>query len=162
MTDVVAEPGPETCLERVLTTRLVEPHLGPPGVALDLDGGSGPYAVWLTELGWEVHGAADTVFDAVLGLDPVHRVPAPDVLRPGGLLALAIARGPFVPPGFDTVTVAATHGFLEGDEDSLEALRLADPDAYREQVDRLVATAADPGVVAAAVHLVYVGRRRYR
>jgi len=45
---------PAGCLERVLTTRLLEPHLGEPGVALDLGGGTGPYSVWLSELGWDV------------------------------------------------------------------------------------------------------------
>ena len=38
----------------MLTTRLLEPHLGEPGVALDLGGGTGPYSVWLSELGWDV------------------------------------------------------------------------------------------------------------
>lgn len=160
---VVAEREPETCLERVLVTRLLEPHLGPPGVALDLAGGTGPYAVWLIELGWDVRGRAHgAVFEAVLGLDPLlpptRRLAR--LTRPGGLLALAVApHGPVGVPGFDTVTVAAPHALATGHDEELEALRLVDPDGYRATLDRLVSTADDPALLATADHLLWVGRR---
>ena len=62
--------------------------------------------------------------------------------------------------GFSTVTLASTHGFLTGVEDGFEALRVEHPAAYTRLLDRLVATASDPGVLATAGHLLYVGRRR--
>ena len=62
--------------------------------------------------------------------------------------------------GFSTVTLASTHGFLTGVEDGLEALRVEHPAAYSRLLDRLVATASDPGTLATAGHLLYVGRRR--
>jgi hypothetical protein len=62
--------------------------------------------------------------------------------------------------GFSTVALASTHGFLTGVEDGFEALRVEHPAAYSTLLDRLVATAADPGVLATAGHLLYVGRRQ--
>ena len=247
----------EGLLERVLTTRLLEPHLGTPGRALDLGGGTGPYSVWLAELGWDVTLAdlspellaiaesslppgtvrevvqidardlsrwADATFDAVLSLGPMyHLTTASDraraarelarVTRPGGLVAVALvprylsvrrilaladerwqladpafvnrllddgvlenavpARfthvygveptdvAPFFEShGFSTVTLASTHGFLTGVEDGFEALRTEHPAAYTHLLDRVVATASDPGVLATTGHLLYVGRRR--
>lgn len=165
MTGVVTDLN--VCLERVLTTRLVEPHLGQPGVALDLGGGTGPYAVWLTELGWDVRAWPGGLrFDAVVGLEPFRHPTADDVralariTRPGGLVALAIPPLPaFAAPGFDTVTVVAAKTLLA---DDLEAVRLVDPSAYRVRLDRLVAGADDPLVLATAPHLLWVGRRAYR
>lgn len=49
------EQGParlEFARTRELIRRLAP---GPPGVVLDVGGGSGPYALWLAELGYEVH-----------------------------------------------------------------------------------------------------------
>lgn len=246
----------EGLLERVLTTRLLEPHLGAPGRALDLGGGTGPYSVWLAELGWDVTLAdlspellaiaqsslpagtvrevveidardlsrwGDGTFDAVLSLGPMYHLTSADdraqaaselarVTRPGGLVAVALmpryvsvrrllslpderwqladpalldrlldegtfenavpgrfthvygvepsAVAPFFEShGLDTVLLASTHGFLTGVEDGVEALRVEQPTAYLRLLDRLVALAADPGVLSTAGHLLYVGRR---
>ena len=58
------------------------------------------------------------------------------------------------------MSLASTHGFLTGVEDGFEALRVEHPSAYGRLLDRLVATASDPGVLATAGHLLYVGRRQ--
>ena len=236
----------EGLLERVLTTRLLEPHLGAPGRALDLGGGTGPYSVWLAELGWDVTLAdlspellaiaesslpagtvrevveidardlsrwGDDTFDAVLSLGPMyHLTTATDralaaqelarVTRPGGLVAVALMpryvslrrvlsladeRWQLADPNFvdrllddgvlenavpdrfthvygvEPAAVAPffeSHGFLTGVEDGFEALRVEYPAAYTRLLDRLVATATDPGVLSTAGHLLYVGRRR--
>ncbi|KQY46651.1 bifunctional 2-polyprenyl-6-hydroxyphenol methylase/3-demethylubiquinol 3-O-methyltransferase UbiG [Cellulomonas sp. Root137] len=247
--------SPEGLLERILTTRLLEPHLGTPGRALDLGGGTGPYSVWLAELGWDVSLAdlspellaiaesslpagtvqevveidardlsrwADGTFDAALSLGPMyHLTTAHDralaaselarVTRPGGLVAVALmprytsvrrvlslpderwqladpefvdrlldegvlenaVPGRFthvygVQPsevcpffeshGFSSLLLASTHGFLTGVEDGFEALRVEDPAAYCRLLDRVVETASDPGTLATAGHLLYVGR----
>ena len=246
----------EGLLERVLTTRLLEPHLGEPGRALDLGGGTGPYSVWLAELGWDVTLAdlspellaiaesslpagtvrevvqidardlsrwGDATFDSVLSLGPMYHLTTPPdralaarelarVTRPGGLVAVALmpryvsvrrlvsladerwqladpvfldrllddgvfenavpgrfthvygvdpaAVAPFFEShGFLSLSLASTHGFLTGVEDGFEALRVEHPAAYSTLLDRLVATASDPGVLATAGHLLYVGRR---
>jgi SAM-dependent methyltransferase len=248
--------SPEGLLERILTTRLLEPHLGTPGRALDLGGGTGPYSVWLAELGWEVSLAdlspellaiaqsslpagtvqevveidardlsrwADGTFDAVLSLGPMyHLTTASDralaaselarVTRPAGLVAVALmprytsvrrvlslpderwqladpafvdrlledgvfenavpgrfthvygVRPAEVCPffeshGFASLLLASTHGFLTGVEDGLEALRVEHPSGYSDLLDRVVALASDPGTLATAGHLLYVGRK---
>jgi hypothetical protein len=62
--------------------------------------------------------------------------------------------------GFASVLLASTHGFLTGVEDGFEALRLEHPSAYAGLLDRVVGLATDPGTLATAGHLLYVGRRQ--
>ena len=248
--------SPEGLLERVLTTRLLEPHLGTPGRALDLGGGTGPYSVWLAELGWDVSLAdlspellaiaesslppgtvqevveidardlsrwGDGTFDAVLSLGPMYHLTTVEdralaaselarVTRPDGLVAVALMprytsvrrvlslpdeRSQLADPafldrlldegvlenavpgrfthvhgveptdvrpffeyhGFSSLLLASTHGFLTGVEDGFEALRVEDPAAYCRLLDRVVETASDPGTLATAGHLLYIGRK---
>ena len=248
----------EGLLERVLTTRLLEPHLGEPGRALDLGGGTGPYSVWLAELGWDVTLAdlspellaiaesslpagtvrevveidardlsrwGDATFDAVLSLGPMYHLTTPrrpraapprararhpprrarrrradaavrapcagscrcaderwqladpaflDRLLDDGVLenarprpvharvrrraggrraVLRVARVLHRVAGLDARVPHGRRGRVRG------AARRA-PRRVRRLLDRLVATASDPGVLATAGHLLYVGRRQ--
>jgi len=65
----------------------------------------------------------------------------------------------FEPYGFATRTVVSTHGFAEGIEDQLIAMRATNPDAYDAAMRLLVDTAGDASLLGLAGHLLYVGER---
>jgi S-adenosylmethionine-dependent methyltransferase len=65
----------------------------------------------------------------------------------------------FEPYGFATRTVVSTHGFAEGIEDQLIAMRATHPDAYDAAMRLLVDTAGEASLLGLAGHLLYVGER---
>jgi len=61
--------------------------------------------------------------------------------------------------GLRTVELLSDTGFAAPYAMQLQELALADPAAYEKVIAIIVATAADPSILGAAVHLVYVGRK---
>ena len=107
-------------LERARTREIVRRHLRrPPAVVLDVGGGTGPYALWLAEAGYEVH-----LVDPV----PLHveQAEAASRERPSGRLASARigdARAlPFADESADAVLMLGPLYHLTERDDRLRAL----------------------------------------
>ncbi|MGE3075961.1 MAG: class I SAM-dependent methyltransferase [Dehalococcoidia bacterium] len=68
--------------------------------------------------------------------------------------------GPFFEShGFATEALLAAEGFAPPVSAELEAMRDANPAAFAAALDTLEATAAEPSILGAANHLLYIGRR---
>jgi SAM-dependent methyltransferase len=63
--------------------------------------------------------------------------------------------------GFTTRTLVSTHGLANGIEDELIATYNTDPAAYDAAMGLVIDTAADPGLLGLAGHLLYVGERTH-
>jgi len=63
--------------------------------------------------------------------------------------------------GFATRTLVSTHGLANGIEDELIATCNTDPKAYDAAMRLVIDTAADPGLLGLAGHLLYVAERTH-
>lgn len=61
--------------------------------------------------------------------------------------------------GFETEALLAAEGFAPPVSQELAAMRTEDPESYAAALDILEATAAEPSILGAANHLLYIGRR---
>lgn len=61
--------------------------------------------------------------------------------------------------GFQTVALLATESFAPIVSEQLAEMKVGDPDAYAAALDILESTAAEPSILGAANHLLYIAKR---
>jgi ubiquinone/menaquinone biosynthesis C-methylase UbiE len=66
----------------------------------------------------------------------------------------------FAAHGIENVALLAAEGFAPPVSDELSAMARDDPQSYEAALEMLAAHAADPSILGAANHLLYIGRKR--
>lgn len=62
--------------------------------------------------------------------------------------------------GFVTRTLLACEGFVPDLQDALDEMQQIDPVAYRQALDLLLRTAADPSILGMSPHLLYIANKK--